>query len=203
MMKKLSAMWLSTVLLTLIAPSLAAAQSVQVEAKTVIVDHHELGATDMGLGGRIGWFLTPAIGIEGEFVLYPKDIPRSRAISTSRSEGLFGVTLGPRLGAVRPFGRVRAGFHKYGDASGPIPCILIFPPPISCTLAGGHTGAALDFGGGVEVAASGGAFVRFDIGARKLRLPGPAFVFNRDRDRHDEDFWGSGVRVALGAGWAF
>jgi hypothetical protein len=38
----------------------------------------------------------------------------------------------------------------------PFACILIFPPPLACTLGAGRTLAVLDAGGGIEVAITPG-----------------------------------------------
>ena len=54
-----------------------------------------------------------------------------------------------RIGRARLFGRLRPGLLRFGEAPGPIACILIFPPPLSCQLAAGKTLFALDVGAGV------------------------------------------------------
>ena len=142
---------------------------------------------DVGVGGRIAW--RPGLmGIEAELNVYPSDFPSSGvAVSRSRIEGLFGATLGPRLGIIRPFARVRPGFVKFQDAPEPIACILIFPAPLSCQLAAGQTLFALDVGGGMEVAIGRATLFRFDIGDRLVRYPAPYAI------GHD---------VRVGIGWA-
>ena len=39
----------------------------------------------------------------------------------------------------------------FEEAPGPLACITIFPPPLSCELASGRTLMAFDLGGGVDV----------------------------------------------------
>jgi hypothetical protein len=95
------------------------------------------------------------------------------AFSAGRVEGLFGATVGPRLGRVRPFAKLRPGFLTFREAPQPIACVLIFPPPLRCVLAGGQTLFALDVGGGVEWLSSDRTFVRADAGDRVVRYPRP------------------------------
>jgi hypothetical protein len=161
----------------------------------------ELDATDVGVSGRLAWFPVEAIGVEGEIGVSPADIPDSVAISSSRVEGLFGVTVGPRLGRLRPFVRLRPGFLRMAEAPEPVACILIFPPPLSCTLAGGRALFVADVGGGVSLDVTSATSLRIDVGDRMTRYPGPSFT--RDRDVHDSSFFGHDVRLAIGAAWRF
>lgn len=170
---------------------------VQVTVATV----GELDATDVGVSGRLAWFPVAAIGVEGEIGLSPSDIPDSVAISSSRVEGLFGVTVGPQRGRLRPFARVRPGFLRVGEAPAPVACILIFPPPLSCTLAGGRTLFVADVGGGVSIDVTPRTSLRVDLGDRMTRYPGPSF--SRDREVHDASFFGHDFRLAIGAAWRF
>jgi len=190
-----AALWLSVD----VAP--AQAQTAEVGAQITAARIGELDSTDLGFGGRASWHPSRLLGVEGELDFYPSDIPDRTAVSRSRVEGLFGITAGPRLSQWRPFARVRPGFLRIGPAPQPIACILIFPPPLSCTLAAGETLFALDIGGGVELFTPGSTFVRVDVGDRMLRYSGPAL--DRNRDVHNEHFFGHDLRAAIGAGWRF
>jgi hypothetical protein len=161
----------------------------------------EFDRSDFGVGGRFTWQPYRTIGAEAELDFYPRDFPNRVAFSSSRLEGLFGATVGPVLGRVRPFGRLRPGFVAFREAPRPIACILIFPPPLACTLASGRTLFALDVGGGVELFASQNAAIRVDIGDRMLKYPGPAF--DNDRRVHDDGFFSHDFRFAVGVGWIF
>ena len=161
----------------------------------------ELDSHEVGLGARVGWRLTTMVGVEGDVTFFPADVPSDRAITASRTEAAAGVTIGPRLGAFRPFGRLRAGVLNMAAAPAPVACIMIFPPPLSCTLAGGRTLFMVDVGGGVELDLSARAFFRLDAGDRIVRYPGPAF--SRDGTRYDDDFSGHDFRFAAGVGWRF
>jgi hypothetical protein len=161
----------------------------------------EFDATDVGVGGRFGWAALPLVGLEAEVTLYPTDYPDGRAFSGSRWEGLFGATVGPQLGRVRPFARVRYGFVSYAEAPEPFACIAIFPPPLACTLAGGDTVPAFDVGGGVAVTMTPRTFVRVDVGDRLLRYEGP--VFRPGSSPAMARFWSHGFRLAAGAGLRF
>jgi hypothetical protein len=161
----------------------------------------QFGRNDVGLGGRFAWHPVEPIGIVSEITLYPRDFPDRVPFSRDRVEGLFGVTVGPRFGRLRPFARLRSGFLNVREAPQPIACILIFPPPLSCQLASGRTLLALDIGGGVEVFATHRTFVRIDAGDRLLKYPGP--VFDGNFTRRDADFFSHDFRFAAGAGLRF
>ncbi len=161
----------------------------------------ELDANDVGISGRLGWRVSPLFGVEGEVGFYPSDLGEPSALTSNRTELLVGVTFGPQLGRIRPFVRARPGLLKLAEAPQPVACILIYPPPLSCTLAGGQTLFVADIGGGVDVNVTGGTFFRIDVGDRLTRYPGPAF--SRDRTVYDESFTTHDLRVAVGAGWRF
>ena len=116
-------------------------------------------------------------------------------------KGLFGVTVGPKFGRMGIFGRLRPGFVIFGDASRPIACIAIFPPPLSCKLAAGDTLFAVDVGGGVDVSLTPRTFVRVDAGDRIVKYPGPTFDVNRTV--RSAAFFAHDFRVAAGAGLRF
>lgn len=157
----------------------------------------EFDETDVGLGGRFAWLPTGIIGIEAEINVYPEEF----VFSSSRVEGLFGVTVGPRFDRVRPFAKLRSGFLNVGDAPRPFACILIYPPPLSCELASGRTLAAFDLGGGVEMSVTRRTFVRVEAGDRIVMYPGP--VIDRNRVVQDDSFFGHDFRFAAGAGLRF
>ena len=161
----------------------------------------EFDSTDLGVGGRLSWHPAPLIGVEGEVNFYPGDFADDPAFSSSRVEGLFGVTIGPRLGSLRPFARLRPGFVTFRDAPEPFPCIAIFPPPLSCALAAGKTVFALDIGGGVELFPTARTFVRVDAGDRVVRYPGPAI--DSDGTVRDDAAFSHDFRFAIGAGLRF
>jgi hypothetical protein len=187
----------------LVAADLHAQDAARFEAggHFVVSTIRELDVNDVGVSGRIAWKPTSMLGVEAELGLFPNDVPDRRAVSSSRVEFAAGVTAGPALGAVRPFARFRTGVLRFAEAPAPVACILIFPPPLSCQLAGGHSALMLDAGGGVEIGVGGRSFLRIDIGDRLVRYPGPSF--GRDREIHDDDFFGHDLRVAVGSGWRF
>jgi hypothetical protein len=162
---------------------------------------NEFDDTDIGIGGRLSWHPISLIGAEAEVDFYPSDFADDPAFSSSRVEGFFGVTVGPRMGQLRPFAKVRPGFVAFREAPGPFPCPLIFPPPVSCTLASGKTVFALDVGGGVEWFATARTFVRVDADDRILKYPGP--VRNQGFDVREDGFFSHDFRFAIGAGVQF
>jgi hypothetical protein len=161
----------------------------------------EFDSTDVGGGLRFSWHPAPFLGAEAELDFYPHDFAKSPAFSKSRVEALFGVTAGPRLGRLRPFGKLRPGFVAFRQAPGPFACIAIFPPPLACTLGAGATVFALDIGGGLEFLPTGRTFLRVDLGDRAMRYPGPAI--DRRFVAHSDAFFSHDFRFAVGGGLRF
>jgi hypothetical protein len=159
----------------------------------------EFDTTTTGAGGRLAWHPSGLVGVEAEFNVYPEDWPDATPFSQGQREGLFGITVGPRLGGIRPFAKVRGGFLNVQPSPGAFACILIFPPPLSCQLAGGATLPALDYGAGVEI--GGRVFLRLEGGDRVVGYKGP--VLDTRSQTHDERFWSHDFRFGLGAGVRF
>jgi molybdate transport system substrate-binding protein len=174
---------------------------VEIGAQVASVRSSEFDATDTGFGGRAAWLPTAALSIEGEVNVFPSDFPRSGGFSGQRLEALFGVTAGPAFSRVRPFAKFRPGLLRIGEASGPIVCVLIFPPPLSCTLASGRTLAAFDVGGGLQVRAASRTFFRVDAGDRIIRYPGQ--VFDSQFNLRDSPFFSHDFRLTVGGGIQF
>jgi hypothetical protein len=161
----------------------------------------QFDATDIGAGGRLAWYPFESVGVESELTFYPGEFPDERPFSRGRVEGLFGITAGPRLERIRPFARVRAGFLNIREAPQPFACILIYPPPLACTLAAGETLPAFDFGGGVELLSHERVVVRIDAGDRLLRYRGP--VLDADGDSRNDVFFSHDLRLAAGVAFRF
>ena len=183
----------------LAAPAAAAAQSrFDAGAQIAVARSTEFDSVDTGIGGRISWHPIAVGGVEAEMTVYPGQFPRENGFSRSRIEGLFGVTLGPRLAYARPFAKLRPGFLAFRGQ--PVVCILIFPPPLSCELAGGRTLFVLDVGGGVELFPAGRTIIRADVGDRMIKYPGPSF---RNGRATQQSFYSHDLRVSAGAGVRF
>lgn len=161
----------------------------------------EFEGSDIGIGGRFTVMLGSMVGIDAEAVWYPSDFPDRISFSRHRTEGLFGVTVGPQLNRVRPFAKAAGGFLNVGATPGGFACIAIFPPPLACVLAGGDTLPAYEFGGGVEFSASDRTLLRVDVTDRLLKYPGP--TLDDDFERRDEGFFGHALRITIGAGLRF
>lgn len=174
---------------------------IEIGGQLTSVRSSEFDANDTGFGGRAAWFPASVFSVEGEVNVFPSGFPSGREFSGRRLEALFGVTAGPTLGRVRPFARFRPGLVQVGEASEPIACILIFPPPLSCTLAAGKTLAALDFGGGIQVSTPARTFFRVDLGDRAIRYPGQ--VFDDARTVRDQPFFSHDFRFSVGGGIQF
>jgi hypothetical protein len=173
----------------------------QVGAHFTAVDSSEFDSSDFGVGGRVSWHPSSLLGAEAEFTFYPSDFADEPAFSGNRVEGLFGVTVGPRLGRIRPFAKLRPGFLQFSESREPLICILIFPPPLACRLAGGETLFALDLGGGVEVLTTPRTFIRMDVGDRLVRYPSP--VIDTEGTVREDSFFGHDLRFQVGGGLRF
>jgi hypothetical protein len=174
---------------------------IEVGAQVTSVFSGEFDAADVGLGGRVSWHPNSVLGLEAELNVFPRDFPSGRPFSRGRFEGLFGATVGARFDRFRPFARVRPGFVVVQESPAPFACILIFPPPLTCTLASGRTLAAVDLGGGIDITTTSRTFVRVDLGDRLVRYPGPAF--DSDRMIREDPFFVHEFRFAAGAGVRF
>lgn len=161
----------------------------------------EFDGSDLGLGGRLTWKPTSLIGVDADLTWYPSDFADRPAFSGSRVEGLFGVTVGPQVNRIRPFAKAAAGFLRSSEAPEPFPCIAIFPPPINCLMAAGHTLPAYELGGGVAIDMTPSTFLRIDAADRILKYPGPSF--DQDFEVRNEGFFGHALRFTIGGGVRF
>jgi hypothetical protein len=186
---------------SLFAPTAAFSQSFEVGGHITSARWSEFEGNDLGLGGRLTWRPSSMVGFDAGLTWYPSDFPEGFPFTASRVEGLFGVSVGPRVHRIRPFVKAAAGFLKVGAASQPFPCIAIFPPPLNCALGGGDTLPAFEIGGGVEINATPRTFIRVDVSDRILRYPGPTFDSNFEI--RDEGILGHAIRFTLGAGLRF
>jgi hypothetical protein len=160
----------------------------------------EFESTTTGIGGRIAWHPSALLGVEGEFNVYPSDWPEDAPFSAGQREALFGVTVGPRLGPLRPFAKLRAGILRVAAADAPVACILIFPPPLSCQLAAdGDTVPAVDYGGGVEIGGRG--FLRIEAGDRPVGYERQVLGQQSQVERRRS--WSHDFRFSVGAGLRF
>jgi hypothetical protein len=190
--------------LVALCPPFARAQSAprfELGGQVTWATSSQFDATDIGFGGRFSWNPIGLVGLESELSFYPQDFTDSQPFSGARLEGLFGATIGPVVGALRPFAKVRGGFLNVREASRPFACILIFPPPLACQLGAGSTLPAFDIGGGLELFPSRRTFVRVDVGDRILKYPGT--VLDANGVVRSDSFSSHDFRFAAGAGVRF
>jgi hypothetical protein len=187
------------VVMNVFVVALRAQDRFEAGAQFVAAHSSEFDSTDKGIGVRFTWMPSALIGADAEVNFFPTDFGGRAPFSRSRMEGLFGVTVGPRLGPLRPFAKLRPGFLNFRGQ--PTVCILIFPPPLSCQLAAGRTLFALDVGGGVQLFTGGRTTIRVDAGDRVLKYPGPSFRTGGVVSQ--EDFYSHDFRVSAGAGVRF
>ena len=194
----------AAVFILLFTAAVAYAQSFEAGLHLSSARWSEFDSADTGIGGRLTWRPLPLLGIDADLTLYPSDFPGDTVapFSGKRTEALFGVNVGPRLNRVRPFVKASAGLLDVGETPIAFACIAIFPPPLSCVLAGGQTLTAYEIGGGVQIYTPARTFIRADVTQRFLNYPGPTFR-NGLSDRVEEDFFGGALRLTIGAGIRF
>lgn len=189
-------------LLLVLSSPVAFAQSFDLSANFIAAQWSEFDETDMGVGARLAWKPTPLLGFEGDLNWYNDgSLAPPFGFSDYRIEGLAAVTVGPRLGRLRPFVRAGGGFLYSARASEPIVCPAIFPPLVGCQLAMGATMPTFEVGGGLEYSMTPRTFLRFDAGWRFLKYPGPTLTNNLELK--ETGFWGGAFKFTFGAGWRF
>lgn len=133
-----------------------------------------------GLGGRVGYNLSPHFAIEGELNLFPKD----NLFNGRRFEGLFGVKGGYRSTVLGIFAKARPGFIY--SAKSVVSCVvrttvgdsLSRSEIVQCSSVESRTDSSLDVGGIVEFYPSKRSLIRFDIGDTMQRTSEHGIDFN-------------------------
>jgi len=163
----------------------------------------ELSTTDTGVGANVAWRFSPSVAIDGALTWF-----RGSGASTGgssqhqqRTLGLAGVRGGVTAGGVDLFARARGGFLRFGSESASV-CILIFPTPLSCQLAGGYTAFAADVGGGASVAVIPSGRLRASVSAGDLMVRYGLQAL-RPNGTTTEGFISHNLLVTIGAAWQF
>lgn len=165
-----------------------------------ITRHGTFDETDAGAGVQLSYRLAGWLAIDAHLNWFPKDLG-DPAFSGSRTQGLVGLRAGEDLTRSGFYGAVRPGFLRFGETPEVFACILIFPPPLVCSLAQGETTFSLDLTAGYQALASDDLVLRFEVGDGLVRYPGPAI--DGEGEVHQDAFWKHGLRVTVSAGWRF
>jgi hypothetical protein len=160
-------------------------------------DFHDLNnKTDYGVGGQLSYDLTDFVAVEGDVSLFPQNLG---GFSRRRTEGLLGVKVGTRGAGASFFGILKSGFVKFGPSPEPLGCILIYPPPLECTLASGQREFAVAMGGGVAVPFANRLRGRLEIADTLIRFKDPAIR----NGRPVSEFTSHHLQVNVGLGLRF
>jgi hypothetical protein len=191
--------------LHVVLPAAAPAQAAEPRRADVSVElatthYGELEETTVGAGARLSFRLLDWLAVDGGLVFASSDLGQP-AFSTSQMEGLFGLRAGPRVGAGSVYVSARSGFLRFSGTSELLICIAIYPPPLRCVLAAGHTAFALNFGGGGEIPLGPRFLLRLELGDLMVKYPGPAL--GREEVVLEESFWRHSVRGAVSVGFRF
>jgi hypothetical protein len=163
----------------------------------------ELDTTDVGVGADAVWHVAPALGIDGAFTWFPGSDPSTGGSGQrqQRTLGLAGLRTGISAGSVDLFARGRAGFLRFGSEPATA-CILIFPTPLVCQLAGGYTAFAAEVGGGVRVGLIPSGRLRASLEAGDLMVR-YGFTSFRPNGTTTDGFISHNLLVTIGAVWQF
>jgi hypothetical protein len=161
----------------------------------------ELSTTDAGIGPDVAWRVSPSLAIDGSLTWYPSASTAGSSQQQQRTLGLAGVRAGVTAGSVDLFARARGGFLRFGSQPATA-CILIFPPPLSCQLAGGYTAFAADIGGVASVAVIPSGRLRASVGAGDLMVR-YGFQALRPNGATTDGFVSHNLLVTIGAAWQF
>jgi hypothetical protein len=163
----------------------------------------ELDTTDVGVGADAVWHVAPALAIDGAFTWFPGSDTSTGGSGRrqQRTLGLAGLRTGVSAGTVDLFARGRAGFLRFGSESATA-CILIFPTPLVCQLAGGYTAFAAEVGGGASVAVIPNGRLRASVSASDLMVR-YGFQALRPNGTTTEGFISHNLLVTIGAAWQF
>jgi hypothetical protein len=147
---------------SVMVPSLAAAQQLETGVfftyaflEQVGSTDHRAGSTTGGLGGRIVWRALPFLDVEGELAGHP-----NAGVSGYKVQGFAGVKSGIRFSQLGVFVKVRPGFLYFSKDPFGVrrPDATFFEPHWAHSLE-----PAIDVGGVLEYYAPNNVVIRFDL----------------------------------------
>lgn len=160
----------------------------------------EFEDTGLGVSASVSRRITSWLAADGALGFSTADLGEP-AFSASRLEAFLGVRVGPHLGKRGVFAVVGPGVARLSKAPKAFPCILIYPPPLACSLAGGRSLFGLQLGAGYEAITGSRTVVRVEVGSVLLRYPGPALA--RDREIVQDSLWNHNLRASISVGLGF
>ncbi len=180
----------------------------EVGAQIVSLAQRAFDKVDCGFGGRFTYYPQELMGIEAEVNYFPRDLGKPLPFSRFRSQALFGIKAGPRVGPFGFYGRIRPGFVGFAEPSAGLTCAAVFPTPLECTVADRPLNFALDIGGGIELLRRAGdtssrrshLAMRVDVGDTMIRFRGPALT---KLGRFDGPFNVHNFQLSVGIAWRF
>jgi hypothetical protein len=183
-----------------VVPGQAAERPLELAVRGAWTDYSQFDESDLGVGGEASYRFTDWLAADAQLTFFPSDLGEPAPFSGSRLEGLFGLRLGHRFGGAGLYAAVRPGFVAFSEPSEPRACILIFPPPLACSL-GGQDVFALAYGAGLELVPGERLVLRAEVGDLLLKYSGPAF--DEDMEVFEESLWSHNLRATLSVGLRF
>jgi hypothetical protein len=177
--------------------------SVDVGGHVSVLRLGESDTTSVGVGGDVSWRVTPVIAVDGAVTWFPAggDLMKGAFESQDRVLGLTGVKAIATRGGAEFFARGRVGFLRFREGP-PLVCILIFPPPLGCQLAGGYTAFASELGGGASIGVGASDRLRVEIEAGDL-LVRYGLEALRTGNQKTDGFVSHNPLLTLGFAWRF
>lgn len=188
-------------LLGLCAASEPAEPRADAGVRFVLTDYQQFDETDLGFGVDVSYRFADWLAADAQLSFFPGDLGEPASFSGSRLEGLLGLRVGHRFGRAGVYGALRPGFLGFSEPSGPLACILIYPPPLQCSLAEGKSVFALNYGAGFEAYPGERAVIRVEVGDLMLKYPGPAF--DKDMEVFEDSLWSHNLRLTASVGIRF
>jgi hypothetical protein len=198
-----------TLLIALIAVTAGSSQAMaqthgaEVGGHVGVLRLSELSTTDAGVGADVAWRFSPSLAIDGALTWFPGSDASTGGSGRrqQRTLGLAGLRAGVSAGAVDLFARGRAGYLRFGSEPATA-CILIFPTPLVCQLAGGYTAFAAEVGGGVSVGLIPSGRLRASLEAGDLMVR-YGFTSFRPNGTTTDGFISHNLLLTIGAAWQF
>jgi hypothetical protein len=208
-MTRLSVLFLATCTAVFVRTASAAAQpadgNVEVGGHFAALRLSQFDTTDAGVGLHAMWPIVTGLAVDGALTWFPGDdeFDADSFSAQSRMLGLAGLRVGTDLGRVMVYGRGRAGLLRFAEQDN-VACIAIFPVPLSCRLATGHTAFAGDLGAGASLGLGSDDRLQLRLEASDLIVRYDVDIeVRRPNGEVSDGFVGHNLLVQIGLGWRF
>ncbi|MCC7124131.1 MAG: hypothetical protein IT178_04735 [Acidobacteria bacterium] len=176
-------------------------------AQVTVLRLGEFDTTTVGGGVQASWPIAPWLAVDGMLSLFPGgDDDDLNIVERQRKVlGLVGLRAGHSMGQLDFYARARPGFLNFAEQDS-VPCILIVPAPLSCTIGTGYTAFATELGVGARMRLTQDSrwLINVDLGDLLVRYA-PEGEFRRDSDIADirDSLLTHNLVFNIGLNWRF